>query len=57
MLLAAVHPWDIHGAAEAGLRTAWVSRTGGPYPEYFRTPDLTVRALDELAPLLTTRSR
>ncbi|MFI5085970.1 MAG: haloacid dehalogenase type II, partial [Actinomycetales bacterium] len=30
MLLAAVHPWDIHGAAEAGLRTAWVNRNGGP---------------------------
>jgi 2-haloacid dehalogenase len=54
MLLTAVHPWDIHGAAEAGLRTAWINRTGIPYPEYFRTPDLTISSLDELAPLLAT---
>jgi hypothetical protein len=28
MLLVAVHPWDIHGAAQAGMGTAWVNRTG-----------------------------
>lgn len=54
MLLTAVHPWDIHGAAEAGMRTAWINRTDIPYPEYFRAPDLTISALDELAPLLAT---
>ncbi len=31
-MLVAVHPWDIDGASRAGLTTAWVNRTGGPYP-------------------------
>lgn len=48
MLLVAVHPWDIHGAARAGLRTAWLNRTGGSYPGYFEAPDFTVTALTEL---------
>jgi len=48
LLLVAVHPWDIHGAAQAGLRTAWLNRTGADYPRYFKTPDYTVSALGEL---------
>jgi 2-haloacid dehalogenase len=52
MLLVAVHPWDIHGAARAGLSTAWINRRGGPYPDYFLAPDHTVSALDELAAAL-----
>ncbi len=32
MLLVAVHPWDTDGAARAGLRTAWVNRTGRGVP-------------------------
>lgn len=38
MLLIAVHPWDIHGAATAGLSTAWVNRTGSVYPDYYTAP-------------------
>lgn len=48
-MLVAVHPWDIDGAARAGLATAWLDRTGGPYPGYFRAPDLAPRSLVELA--------
>jgi 2-haloacid dehalogenase len=48
-MLVAVHPWDIDGAARAGLGTAWVNRTGGPYPEYFTGPDLAPTSLVELA--------
>ncbi|KRE78208.1 haloacid dehalogenase type II [Arthrobacter sp. Soil763] len=48
MLLVAVHPWDIHGAAAAGLRTAWINRSGVPYPGYFSAPDYTVASLREL---------
>ncbi|MEO8282592.1 MAG: haloacid dehalogenase type II [Pseudarthrobacter sp.] len=48
MLLVAVHPWDIHGAARAGLNTAWINRTGADYPAYFATPDYTVTSLVEL---------
>ena len=48
MVLVAVHPWDIHGAARAGLRTAWVNRAGVGYPGYFQAPDFTVTALTGL---------
>ncbi|MDP9695319.1 UNVERIFIED_ORG: 2-haloacid dehalogenase [Arthrobacter globiformis] len=52
MLLVAVHPWDIHGAARAGLGTAWINRSGVPYPAYFSTPDYTVASLPDLAAAL-----
>ncbi len=61
MLLVAVHPWDINGAAQAGLRTAWLNRTTETYPDYFAAPDYTVASLGELAvrlahdPIHTTR--
>jgi 2-haloacid dehalogenase len=49
MLLVAVHPWDIDGARRAGLRAAWVDRSGMPYPSYFTPPSITVTGLDDLA--------
>lgn len=51
-MLVAVHPWDIHGAHEAGLRTAWVNRTGNPYLSTMHRPDLEADSLTELALLL-----
>jgi 2-haloacid dehalogenase len=48
-MLVAVHPWDIDGAARAGLASAWINRTGGPYPSYFRAADLNGGSLTELA--------
>ncbi|GAA4777119.1 haloacid dehalogenase type II [Citricoccus nitrophenolicus] len=53
MLMVAMHAWDIHGAARAGLRTAWVNRTGASYPSYYARPDLTVASLTDLEPALT----
>lgn len=52
-MLVAIHPWDIDGAAHAGLRTAWINRAGGPYPAHFRAPDLSARSLTELADQLS----
>jgi len=52
-MLVAVHPWDIDGAARAGLATAWIDRAGDPYPDYFRVPDLSPRSLVELADRLS----
>jgi 2-haloacid dehalogenase len=48
-MLVAVHPWDIDGAARAGLRTAWLNQLGGPYPGHFTAPDLEPSSLTELA--------
>lgn len=49
-LLVAVHPWDVHGAQQAGWHGAWVDRTGAtPYPGYLDRPALRVRDLPGLA--------
>jgi 2-haloacid dehalogenase len=52
LLMVAVHPWDLDGAARAGLRTALIDRTGAPYPTYCRAPDYVVSSLDQLASAL-----
>ena len=52
-VMVAVHPWDLHGAHRAGLRTAWVNRTGEPYPGHVAAPDDTVATLGELVTRLT----
>jgi len=51
-MLVAVHPWDINGAARAGMRTAWLDRRGTAYPSYFTAPELTATTLTHLADLL-----
>jgi 2-haloacid dehalogenase len=52
MMLVAVHPWDINGAHLAGLRTAWINRTGATYPSYFNAPTLVAPSLTHLAELM-----
>lgn len=54
MLLVAVHPWDIDGAARAGLATAWIDRAGTGYPGYFSPPRHTVSVLTELPGALSS---
>jgi 2-haloacid dehalogenase len=48
-VMVAVHPWDLHGAAKVGMRTAWINRRGATYPTTFREPDYEVGAVAELA--------
>ena len=48
-MLVAVHPWDLDGAARAGLRTAWVDRGGSPYPRSFTEPEVRATDLVDLA--------
>lgn len=48
-MLVSVHPWDIDGAARAGLGTVWLRRTTAPYPTSLRPPDREVTGLVELA--------
>jgi 2-haloacid dehalogenase len=52
-MLVAAHPWDIDGAARAGLATAYVDRKGLPYPSHFERAGLEVASLVELASALT----
>lgn len=52
MVMVAVHPWDLHGAHRAGMRTAWLNRDGATYPAHLAAPDHTVTDLRELAAAL-----
>lgn len=49
MVLVACHPWDLHGAANAGLHTAWLERSGRPWPAVFDPPIWQAASLPELA--------
>lgn len=53
MVLVSAHPWDIHGAAHAGLRTAFVTR-GRPFPSAMARPDFQARTLSELVSALAS---
>jgi 2-haloacid dehalogenase len=46
--MVAAHPWDLFGAASAGLITAWVDREGASYPEVLGRPDVSAARFDEL---------
>ncbi len=52
VVLVAVHPWDIDGAARAGLRTAWLNRDGSPYPSVMTAPDHEVPSIADLPRVL-----
>ncbi|AXT86866.1 haloacid dehalogenase type II [Aeromicrobium sp. A1-2] len=52
-MLVATHPWDIDGAARAGLRTGWLRRGAAGYPSYFRPPEVEANDLVELADAIT----
>ena len=44
------HPWfDVHGARQAGLRTAWVNRNEQPWPDEYEAPDVEVRHVGSTA--------
>ena len=47
-MLVAVHPWDIDGAARAGLRIGWLNRRGACYPAYFDAAEVEAVDLVEL---------
>jgi 2-haloacid dehalogenase len=50
------HWWDVAGAAQAGLRTAWVSRTDGFYPTGVAQPDVRAGDLTAAADGILTRT-
>jgi 2-haloacid dehalogenase len=49
LTMVAVHPWDIDGAARAGLRTAFLDRDGAGYPGHLTPPHRTVATIAALA--------
>jgi 2-haloacid dehalogenase len=57
LTLVAVHPWDTDGASRAGWRSAYVDRSGAPWPAAFRAPDHRVGSFSELPAALRAASR
>jgi 2-haloacid dehalogenase len=49
------HWWDVAGAAYAGLRTAWVSRTDLAYPVAMPPPDVRGADVAEVAAAIVAR--
>jgi 2-haloacid dehalogenase len=45
--LLATHPWDLAGAAHAGISTAWVTHGTRVWPDVFVLPDITADTLAE----------
>lgn len=43
-----VHPWDVLGAAKAGLVTGWCNRGSAPFPPTMGRPDVTGANLVEV---------
>jgi 2-haloacid dehalogenase len=56
MALVAVHPWDTDGAKRAGMTSAWINRTGGPYPSAFLPADVVGSDLVDVAAQLLARA-
>ncbi|GAA1856539.1 haloacid dehalogenase type II [Pseudonocardia ailaonensis] len=48
LTMVAVHPWDLHGAAKAGLRTIWIDRERRRWPAHCTPPGQRVESVGEL---------
>ena len=48
-MLVAAHPWDLQGAAAAGMRTAWLRRDDPSYPSAMPAPEVVIDDLRDLA--------
>lgn len=47
--LVSCNPFDVIGGKSAGMRTAWVNRSGMPFDTIGERPDIVVSSLEELA--------
>lgn len=54
-LLVAAHGWDVAGAKQAGMNTAFVARAGQAIYPLAKTPDYTVNDIIELSKILPGR--
>jgi 2-haloacid dehalogenase len=53
LALVAAHPWDIQGAAAAGLITAYLN-ADRPFSSVMRSPDIQAGTLQEIAEAVTS---
>ncbi len=55
--LISANPFDVTGALNAGLKAAWVNRTGSPADPLGQLPDVIVTSITELAEVLEKARR
>lgn len=54
--LISCNPFDVVGAQVAGMSTAWVNRTGGPFDTIGDAPDMVVSSIIDLAHTLVRQT-
>lgn len=53
--LVATHDWDTHGALSAGMRAAYIDRSGAPYHPLYKRPDVYATTMDDVVEQIITR--
>ena len=53
--LVAAHDWDTHGALSAGMRAAYIDRSGAPYHPQYRQPDVYATTMDDVVEQIIAR--
>ena len=53
--LVAAHDWDTHGALSAGMRAAYLDRSGATYNPRYLMPDICASTMQEFAESIETR--
>ena len=53
--LIATHDWDTHGALSAGMRAAYIDRSGAPYHPLYRHPDVHATNMVDVAEQIIAR--
>jgi len=52
--LVAAHDWDTHGALTAGMKAAYINRTGAPYHAQYRQPEITATTMGGIVEQILT---
>lgn len=55
--LVATHDWDTHGALSAGMRAAYIDRSGAPYHPLYRHPDVYATSMVDVAEQIIARDK
>ncbi|SCA55977.1 Haloacid dehalogenase, type II [Candidatus Terasakiella magnetica] len=52
--LVATHDWDTHGAMVAGMKAAYIDRSGAPYHPLFKRPDVYASNMNDVVDEIIT---
>lgn len=55
--LVATHDWDTHGALSAGLKAAFINRSGAPYNSHYLKPDIQTNDMADLVQQIIAKDK